>query len=134
MRSAWRLTIPAVLVLGLAGIAGCGSGTGDTGHGNGSSGAGSPGDAYLSCLSEHGVGMPGAPSGLPSGVPAPGASGLPSGAPGAGMPTAAPGGMPSGLPGGELPKPPGVDDTTWRQAQQACASLQPTGFPAPSGQ
>ncbi|MFB9238405.1 hypothetical protein ACFFWC_23210 [Plantactinospora siamensis] len=136
MRGSGRLTIAAVLVLGLAGIAGCGGSSGDTGDGNGSSGTGSPVGAYLSCLSEHGVGMPGAPSGaspgLPSGAPSLVPSGLPSLPPGAAMPSGVPGGMPPGLAGGELPKPPGIDEATWRQAQQQCAALRPTAFPARS--
>lgn len=85
--------------------------------------------AYLTCLNQNGVSIQ-LPSGRPSG--ASGAGGFPSGgvrpsgAPGAPGASGAPGGRPGG---GGLQQPAGVDDATWQKAQQACASLRPTGGP-----
>lgn len=80
--------------------------------------------AYTTCLSDHGVKLPtafasGRPSGFPSGRP----SVRPSRSPGEG-----PGG--GGFGGGGLfgsNPPAGVDAATWQAAQQACASVRPTG-------
>jgi hypothetical protein len=68
--------------------------------------------AYTTCLSQHGVTMP---SSFPRGN-------RPSGAP-SGRPSRGAGGGRSGY--GNQP-PAGVDAATWQQAQQACASLQPS--------
>jgi hypothetical protein len=65
---------------------------------------------YEQCLTEHGVPAP------PAG-PAPGPEPVPQGPP--------PGPAPEGTPGAVPPPPPGVDETTWAKATQACASLQP---------
>jgi hypothetical protein len=68
--------------------------------------------AYTACLSQHGVTMPSRgnrPSGAPSGRPSRGAGG-------------------GGFGFGNQP-PAGVDAATWQQAQQACASLRPSGGP-----
>ncbi|GAA3350068.1 hypothetical protein GCM10020358_74590 [Amorphoplanes nipponensis] len=60
----------------------------------------------------------GGPSGFPSGRPRPSGS-------------AGPGG---GLPGGGgFGRPAGVDDATWQKAQQACASVLPSGRPGGNG-
>jgi hypothetical protein len=71
--------------------------------------------AYTACLSQHGVTMPSSfprgnrPSGAPSDRPSRGAGG-------------------GGFGFGNQP-PAGVDAATWQQAQQACASLRPSGGP-----
>lgn len=63
---------------------------------------------YEQCLTQHGVPSPGA-------GPPPGPSLEPQGPlPGPAAGTTTP------------PPPPGVDQTTWENAQKACASLQPT--------
>ncbi len=64
--------------------------------------------AFEQCLSDHGVPAP------PDGAP-PGPGGHPDGPP------------PSGSPGngGTPPAPPGIDQSTWDGAMQACRSLLP---------
>src|SRR6478735_6437855 len=88
-------------------------------------------DAFTRCMTDNGVPAP--PEGGPGG---PGGSGGPGGPPSGGTPRdgAAPpdGVMP--LPesdgpqfdGKTPPAPPGVDQQTWDNATQACASLAPT--------
>lgn len=93
-----------------------------TGDGGGSSGNGGNNafTAYVECLSKNGVTMTmpsGAPAGgPPSGLPRPSGSEGPRGG----------GGLPGG---GGMGKPEGVDDATWQKAQEACASLRPSGGP-----
>jgi hypothetical protein len=83
--------------------------------------------AYLDCLTRNGVTLGsrdpgGAPSGFPSGPP----SAFPSRQPGPGGPG---GGGPGGFGGFGDQAPEGVDQETWQNAQQACASVRPTGGP-----
>lgn len=77
--------------------------------------------AYAACLSENGVTLPSGGPGGPGGTP-------PSGAP-SGMPEGAPSGAPSGMPGGAGMVPEGVDASAFAAAQEACASLRPSGGP-----
>jgi hypothetical protein len=83
--------------------------------------------AYLDCLASNGVtldsrGPGGAPSRFPSGPP----SAFRSRQPGPGGPG---GGGSGGLGGFGDQAPEGVDQETWRNAQQACASVRPTAGP-----
>jgi hypothetical protein len=94
--------------------------------------------AYLDCLARNGVTLPSAladrtpgargsgfPSGRPSGGPRPSGSSRPSGGFGGG-----------GFGGGGIfgtQAPAGVDQNTWNNAQQACASLRPTARPSGTG-
>lgn len=124
-RVRWALALAAgSAVLTLTAACG-GSASGGSGNSNGGGtqaggGQNSAMAAYLDCLKQQGITLPtdrpsgrpgGGPSGRPSGAPAPGASGRPGGGGFAGM------------------KPPGVDDATWQKAQEACASVRPTGGP-----
>jgi hypothetical protein len=124
-RVRWALALAtgsAVLTL-TAACGGSGSGSSDNSNGGGTQAAGGQNPAlagYMDCLKQQGITLPtdrpsgrpsGRPSSRPSGVPSPGASGRPGGGGFAGM------------------KPPGIDDATWQKAQQACASLRPTGGP-----
>ncbi len=112
--------IASTMVLGL--LAGCG--------GNGSAGASAPApsggppalQAYVSCLRQHGVTID-IPSGRPSGFrPSDRPSGVrPSGA----RPSGGRGFGGGGNFFGTEP-PPGVDQSTWDAAQQACASVRPS--------
>ncbi|WFE63751.1 hypothetical protein [Micromonospora sp. WMMD714] len=73
-------------------------------------------------------------SARPSGFPTARPSGFPTARP-SGFPTARPsgsGGPGRGFPGAER-LPEGVDEATWQKAQQACASLRPTGRPGGRG-
>jgi hypothetical protein len=110
-------------------LAACGGGsdTPATGDDNQDGGAGGRNvfTAYTACLAENGVtitmpsgGSRARPSGFPSGRP------RPSGSARAG--SEVPGG---GFPGGGFGQPAGVDDATWQKAQQACASVRPSGRP-----
>jgi hypothetical protein len=126
-RVRWALALAAgsaVLTL----TAACG-GSGGTGNSSGGGSTQAPGGqnsamaAYADCLKQQGITMPtdrpsgrpgGRPSGAPSGAPAPGASGRPGG-------------------GGFGQKPAGVDDATWQKAQDACASVRPSGGPGGGG-
>lgn len=94
-----------------------------------SSTSGSGGDdafaAYAQCLSDNGVTLPSGGPGGPGGA-------APSGAPGGmpdGAPTGMPSGAPSGMPGGAGMVPEGVDASAFAAAQEACASLRPSGGP-----
>jgi len=108
-----------VFLLATAGVlAGCGSSGGAApAPGN------PPGDgalaAYVTCLQHNGV---------PAVVP----SGRPPGPPPSGVRPSGGFGGPGG-PGGEFLRPPGVDDATWAKAQQACASVRPSGGPGRGG-
>lgn len=81
--------------------------------------------AYRQCLQSNGVTLPSGPGARPGG---PGGGAPPSGGPGGGAPPSGGpgGGAPGGGPAAVLSKPAGVDDATWKKAQQACASLEPT--------
>jgi hypothetical protein len=81
--------------------------------------------AYTECLAKNGVTitMPSGgarvrPSGGPSGMPRPSGSARPGG---------------GGFPGGGFGKPADVDDATWQKAQEACASVMPSGRPGGNG-
>jgi hypothetical protein len=94
--------------------------------------------AYLTCLSQHGVNVPtgqGSPGARPSGRP----SARPSGSP---RPSASPGASRGGGFGGGgfggggflgTQAPNGVDQATWDKAMAACSSLRPTAGPSGSG-
>jgi hypothetical protein len=130
----YRIVVTASVVAGCAAalLAGCGGGSKSTGGGD-------PNDqgmsAYLSCLSKNGVTVT-VPSNRPTGT-RPSSVG-PGGASGGVRPSGAASGFPGG-PGGGFPggggfqRPSGVDDATWQKAQQACASLRPSGGPAGGG-
>ena len=113
----------ALLVAACNGASDGGNGNGATGGGTGASNAFT---AYTDCLKKNGVtitlpsGGPrmrnsGEPRAFPSGIPRPSGS---AGRPGGNFPG-----------GGGFGKPAGVDDATWQKAQQACASLRPSGRP-----
>jgi hypothetical protein len=124
-RFAGLLVAAAALLVSAAACGG--SDTPATGTGN-PGGAGSNGfAAYAECLAKNGVTIT-----MPSGGPRVRPSGAPSGFPGGGFPSGAPRPSGSGRPGGGFPgggfgKPEGVDDATWQKAQQACASVLPSG-------
>ena len=90
-------------------------------------------DAFTQCLTDNGVpappdggpGGPGGHGGPPPGGPPPNGGGPPGGA----MPPPGPGGPRAN--GQTPPAPPGVDQQTWDNATQACASLAPHP-PAPA--
>ena len=113
-------------------MAACGgdSDTPGTGGGDQNGGDRNAFAAYTQCLAKNGVTitMPSAgarirPSGGPSGQPRPSGSARPGG-----------GGFPGGgFPGGGFGKPADVDDATWQKAQQACASVMPSGRPGGNG-
>src|SRR5262249_37901190 len=104
------------------GVVACGS----TGQPPANANAGQNGFvAYATCLSEHGVTLPSGGPGFggrrPGAVPSARPSGRPSRSPGAGRG----GGFGFGFGFGDQP-PAGVDEATWQQAQQACASVRPS--------
>ena len=70
-------------------------------------------DAFAQCMTENGVPAP--PVGGPGGPGGPGAGGMP--------PPPSADGPPFGA--GGPPAPPGMDQQTWDNAMQACASLAP---------
>ncbi|MFJ8687116.1 hypothetical protein [Micromonospora wenchangensis] len=119
-------------------LAACGGGSDDDAPGD-PGGAGNSFAAYQECLRNNGVALPTMdPSRRPRGARP---SGLPSGFP-TDRPTARPSGFPTGsadpsrragrgFPGGGRPE--GVDEQTWQKAQQACASVQPSGRPGGPG-
>lgn len=112
----------AVLVAAALALAACG-GSGDDTSGTG----GDAMSAYQKCLADNGVTLPSGmarPSGgaRPSGMPTDRPTVRPSG-------TAVPGGGQNGGPGGGGFMPQGVDATAWAKAQEACASLRPSGQP-----
>jgi len=110
--------------------AACGGGSSGSPSGGGGAGGGNGGNsqfaAYIQCLRKNGVTITvpsGAPRRRPSGAPS-----FPTGVRPSGRPRPSGSGFPSGgFRGGFLSKPAGVDDATWQKAQQACASLRPTG-------
>ncbi|MFI7438094.1 hypothetical protein [Micromonospora haikouensis] len=80
--------------------------------------------AYRDCLQDNGVTLPSGgarPSGFPTARP----SELPSARPSA-RPDASAG---AGRGGPGMGRPDGVDEATWEKAQQACASVRPSGGP-----
>lgn len=115
-------------------LAACGGGSDDDAPGD-AGGAGNPFAAYQECLRNNGVALPtmdpsrgprGArPSGFPTDRPTARPSGLPTGS---ADPSRRAG---RGFPGGGRPE--GVDEQTWQKAQQACASVQPSGRPGGPG-
>jgi hypothetical protein len=112
-------------------VAACSNGSGASdasGNGNGA-GGNTAFTAYTDCLKKNGVTIT-LPSGgvrnRPSGEPRPSGIPRPSGSAGARNG----GGFPGG---GEFGKPAGVDEATWQKAQQACASLRPSGRPGGFG-
>ena len=118
----------AVLLTAACG-GGSGGSPGGTGDRPGGYGGATPFAAYIQCLQKNGVTitMPsGGPRARPSGAPR-----FPVGAGPSAMPRPSGSGFPGGggFRGGFLGKPPGVDDATWKKAQQACAALRPTGRP-----
>jgi hypothetical protein len=109
--------------------AACGSGSSGSPSGGSGAGGGNGGNqfaAYIQCLRKNGVTITlpsGAPRRRPSGAPS-----FPAGMRPSGRPRPSGSGFPGGgFRGGLLNKPAGVDDATWQKAQQACASLRPTG-------
>ncbi|MFF4874734.1 hypothetical protein [Micromonospora sp. NPDC000668] len=141
-RLAAVLTAAASAVLLLAA---CGGGSDD--ESTDANGVGSSFTAYQDCLRDNGVALPTmdpsrVPGGArgtarPSGFPTARPSGMPTDRP-SGFPTARPSGSadPSrgagrGFPGGARPE--GVDEQTWQKAQQACASVRPSGPPGGFG-
>jgi hypothetical protein len=111
-------------------VTACGSSS--SGHASGPSAAPGQGgsQAYLTCLSQHGVTLPSAfprgnrPSDRPSGRPS-------------SRPTDRPSVRPTDGAGGRFgfgnQPPPGVDAATWEQAQQACASVRSSAGPRTGG-
>ncbi|GHJ06533.1 hypothetical protein TPA0907_09000 [Micromonospora humidisoli] len=123
-------------------LAACGGGSDDDGPGD-AGGTGNSFAAYQECLRNNGVALPtmgpsrgpgGArPSGLPSGFPTDRPTDRPTARP-SGFPTGSADpsrGARRGFPGGGRPE--GVDEQTWQKAQQACASVQPSGRPGGPG-
>ncbi|WCN79006.1 hypothetical protein [Micromonospora sp. LH3U1] len=124
-------------------LAACGGGSGESDASSTPGGAGNAFVAYQDCLRDNGVALPTmdpsrGPGGArgtarPSGFPTARPSGFPTARP-SGFPTARPSGSadPSrgagrGFPGGGRPE--GVDEQTWQKAQEACASVRPSGRP-----
>ncbi|MEO3748875.1 hypothetical protein [Plantactinospora sp. B5E13] len=136
-RPRWTLALAAGSAALLL-AAGCGS-DGDGGSsdpGQDPTGAPNGASAYLDCLRDQGIDISntfpsGRPSAFPSGRPTAFPSGRPSGFP-SGRPTAFPSGGPGGGRMGGF-RPEGVDDATWQRAQEACASVRPSGGPAGNG-
>ncbi|MFC5924400.1 hypothetical protein [Micromonospora vulcania] len=143
-RLAAVLTTAASAVLLLAA---CGGGSDDSAAPSDAGGAGNAFAAYQDCLRDNGVALPtmdpsrfpGGARGTarPSGFPTARPSGFPTARP-SGFPTTRPSGSadPSrgagrGFPGGG--RPAGVDEQTWEKAQQACASVRPSGRPGGFG-
>ena len=109
--------------------AACGGSTSSTttgsggGNGNGGGRNNAAFTAYIACMAKNGVTIT-----LPSGGARPSRSPgeFPSGQPRpSGSAGARGGGFPGG--GGMFQKPAGVDDATWQKAQEACASVRPSG-------
>jgi hypothetical protein len=82
-------------------------------------------EAYRDCLAANGVTIT-MPSRDPGAFPSDRPTDFPSGGPGGGQ---GPGGFGGGLGG----RPEGVDEETWQKAQDACASVRPTGGPGGTG-
>jgi hypothetical protein len=126
MRKA-AMSLPLVVALLVGGCASSDAGTTPTSQAGGF-------EAYRDCLAANGVTIT-MPSRSPGTFPSEGAfptdrpTDFPSGGPGEGGP--GPGGFGGGGPGGGGfgGRPDGVDDETWQKAQEACASVRPTGGP-----
>jgi hypothetical protein len=122
--------------------AACGGGdASSTGDQSAQGGPNSAFTAYLDCMKQNGVTIT-MPSGGVRNRPSDGASGYPrpqgsggqrsGGADRSAFPRpsgSARGGFPGGGGGMVNQKPEGVDDATWTKAQEACASVRPTGRP-----
>jgi hypothetical protein len=114
----------AAMAIGLAACGDKDGGTdGTTTGGNGANGF----QAYISCLSEHGVTLNLPQGNRPTDQPRPDPSRSPGGPGGPG------GGFPGG--GGFLGEqaPEGVDQATWDAARTACESVRPTAGPGGPG-
>ena len=119
MRYGWRT---AGSVLAMVGMAALLTACGDGAEGTSATGDGQGGfAAYQECLAQQGITLPSRgqqgeppPSGIPRAMPE-GEGAPPSGPPGGG-----------GF-GGFMPE--GVDQETWQKAQEACASVRPSGGP-----
>ncbi|MFN8167890.1 MAG: hypothetical protein U0S36_03805 [Candidatus Nanopelagicales bacterium] len=126
--AALAATAAAALLL----LTACGSSSSSSTAGTGTGADGFA--AYAQCLSDNGVTLP---SGGPGGAGGPGGGTPPSGMP-TDMPSgAAPGGGPDGQQGqpgdGTQRVPEGVDASSFATAQEACASLRPSGGPGGGG-
>jgi hypothetical protein len=115
-----RAGILLLIAVGGLGVAACsGSSAKVSSASNGSSAPSSSSSgalqAYRDCMSQHGVTLPARNRGQSAGSSSSDASGSDQGGPGGG-----------GF-GGQFSLPPGVDQATFDAAQQACASLRPTG-------
>jgi hypothetical protein len=122
-----RVTALLLMLFATAGaVAACGSSSKSQAGGTPSAPAGRNAfAAYTECLRKNGVTLP---SAFPRGNRA---SGRPTDRP-TSRPTARPTARPSGARGGGGfgfgdQAPPGVDAQTWQKAQQACASVRPSG-------
>ncbi|WP_338090726.1 hypothetical protein [Planosporangium thailandense] len=120
-----RATATMLALVAAAGtVTACGSSAKASGGATAASSAPGQGgfQAYMTCLSQHGVTLP---SAFPRGN-------RPSGRPSV-RPTDRPSDRPSGGFGGRFgfgnQPPAGVDAQTWQNAQQACSSLRPSGGP-----
>lgn len=132
MRYAWRVAGSVLAMASVATfVAACGGG--DDGTDNAGSNSQGGFAAYQSCLAQHGITLPSQGQGrsFPSGSRSPG--GMPEG--GGAPPSGAPQGDQSGRGGGGFGNfvPEGVDQETWQKAQEACASVRPTGGPGGFG-
>jgi hypothetical protein len=148
----WHRLVLPLTVIGVLGLAGCGTTAGATTAGS-TADAGQPAaagtdtdmEAFRTCMAENGVAMPGqggdrqppadgtggsrpsgAPAAPPVGAPAAPSEGAPSAPPDGAQPPAAGAQPGNGAAAGDRPAPPGVDADTWAAAQQACATLAPT--------
>jgi hypothetical protein len=113
------------VIAAAGGVTACGSSSSAGGAAGPSAAPGQGGlQAYTTCLSQHGVTLPSgfARGNRPSGRPSDRPSGRPTDRPSGGFGRS--GGFGNG--GGT---PAGVDAQTWQKAQQACASLRPSGGP-----
>jgi hypothetical protein len=126
----------AAVAMGVAACGGKGDGTDGTATG-GNNGNGF--QAYISCLSEHGVTLPQQPGNRPTDQPRPNPSRSPGGQGGNGQGGTGQGGtgQGGGFPGGGglfgEQAPQGVDQTTWDAARTACESVRPTAGPGGQG-
>jgi hypothetical protein len=122
VRAIGAAVVLATVAVGLVGCGGNDDGTDAAASGNGF-------QAYLSCLSEHGVTLQQFdPGNRPTDQPQPDPSRLPGDGQG-------PGGQGPGGQGGFLGEqaPDGVDQATWDAARTACESVRPTGGPGQGG-
>jgi hypothetical protein len=119
-----RIGGAVVAVAAVLALAGCGHGSDNAA----SSGSGDAQTQYRDCLSRNGVTLPSFPAGArPSGFPTARPTNRPTTRPTA-FPTVRPsGGFGNRNGGGFFPQ--GVDASAFAKAQQACASLRPSGQP-----